>query len=187
MRISPLVSALSAASTHTARSAASVATATPCADQFCRSSSTVSTAPHTPGSLRAISSPAEKLTESKAYFSTLAAPTAIPTGTFQGDFVGLFAGGALAKLAVPALWDGVRFGGNDATILVNPWLAWMLPKEVGTASIADSTYDDGKTLRVDFEDRFWESRKVSENQYFSIVTNKESGEVMDLHTLTNLG
>ena len=138
----------------------------------------------TPESVREISNPNEKLTQSKALFSSLAAPTSLPAGRFRGDFVGLFTDSALIKLAVPTLWDGVRFSGRNATILVNPWLSWMLPKEVGTASIAESIYDEGKALRVDFQDRFWESRKVDENRFLSIVTNKESGEVMDVHTLT---
>ena len=165
----------------------SAAPATDCVDRFSGPSCIAPAPVLTPEFLRGISSSGEKLTQSKALFSSLAGPGSIPAGEFRGDFVGLFVDSALIKLAVPALWEGVRFGGDNATILINSWLSWMLPKEVGTVSIAESVYDEGEALRVDFEDRFWESRKVNENQFLSIVTNKESGEVMDVHTLTRTG
>ncbi len=51
-------------------------------------------------------------------------------------------------------------------------------------SLADSVYDGRPTVRVDYEDRFWESRKLDDNRFLSIVTSKETGEIGDIHTLT---
>ena len=132
----------------------------------------------------AISDPALQQAAVKSIFTSLPESKEIPTGSFRGDFVGLYTGSAVANAVVPFLWDGVTFDGDLATLSLNPWVSWFLPQESGTVSLAESVYDGRPTLRVDYEDRFWESRKLDDNRFLSIVTSKETGDIGDIHTLT---
>jgi len=135
-------------------------------------------------SVKALSNPQEQIEQVKDIFTHLPESTVLPTGEFRGDFVGLYTDSTVAKALAPWLWDGVEFDGTRATLTLNPWVGWFLPQETGKVSLADSVYDGRQTIRVDYEDRFWETRRLDDNQFLSIVTNKESGKIGDVHTLT---
>ena len=132
----------------------------------------------------AISDPALQQAAVKSIFTSLPESKELPAGEFRGDFVGLYTDSNLAKAVVPWLWEGVTFDGPQATLSLNSWVSWFLPQESGTVSLAKSVYDGRPTVRVDYEDRFWESRKLDDNRFLSIVTSKETGEIGDIHTLT---
>ena len=135
-------------------------------------------------SVMAIQDPDKQRAQVKVLFSSLAESTALPKGEFRGDFVGLYTDSAIAKALVPWLWEGVEFDGPQATLSLNSWVSWFLPQETGTVSLAESVYDGRQTIRVDYEDRFWETRRLDDNRYLSIVTNKETNKIGDVHTLT---
>ena len=135
-------------------------------------------------SVKALNDPKEQIEQVKNIFTRLPESIALPIGEFRGDFVGLYTESSVAKAVVPWLWEGVEFDDTLATLTLNPWVAWFLPQETGKVSLADSVYDGRQTIRVDYEDRFWETRRLDDNRFLSIVTNKESGEIGDVHTLT---
>ena len=135
----------------------------------------------------AISDPDLQQAGVKKIFTSLAESKDLPTGEFRGDFVGLYTDSTVAKALVPWLWEGVTFDGPQATLSLNSWVSWFLPQESGTVSLAESVYDGRPTVRVDYEDRFWESRQLDDNRFLSIVTSKETGEIGDIHTLTRTG
>ena len=138
-------------------------------------------------SVKALSNPQEQIEQVKNIFTRLPESTALPIGEFRGDFVGLYTESRAAQVLAPLLWEGVEFDNTLATLTLNPWVAWFLPQETGKVSLADSVYDGRQAIRVDYEDRFWETRRLNDNQFLSIVTDKESGKIGDVHTLTVTG
>ena len=49
-------------------------------------------------------------------------------------------------------------------------------------SLVESVYGGRQTIRVDYEDRFWGTRRLDDHRFLSIVTDKESNNIGDVHT-----
>ena len=117
-------------------------------------------------------------------FASLKAPDAFPQGKYRGKFL-KFYGNHLLTAVVSTAWYGADFQ-NNVCYCTNPkWLAWMFPEDKGIMSFVESVYDGKPCLRIDFRNRFYETRMKNDKEFISIVTFKDSSKwISDVNLLT---
>lgn len=119
-----------------------------------------------------------------ANFEALKAPEAFPQGHYRGKFLKFYGNPMLAAM-VSTMWYGADFRGSECYCTNPKWLSWMMPEDKGTMSFVESVYDGKPCLRIDFKNRFYETRMKNETEYMSIVTFKDTSRwISDVNVLT---
>jgi hypothetical protein len=117
-------------------------------------------------------------------FGSLKSPSSFPSGKYRGRFL-KFYGNAMLSAMVTTLWYGADFKGS-VCICTNPkWISWAVPEDKGTMSFVDSVYDGKPCLRIDFKNRFYESRMKNDTELMTIVTFKDASKwISDVNILS---
>jgi len=116
-------------------------------------------------------------------FGTLKTPPAFPSGKYRGKFVKFYGNPALGAV-VTATWLGAEFR-ESVCICTNPsWISWAIREDKGTLSFTESVYDGQPCLRIDFKNRFYETRMKNDRELMSIVTFKDASKwISDVNIL----
>lgn len=120
-------------------------------------------------------------------FSKMKSPESFPRGRYAGRFLKFYANPAL-KLAISFLWVGSDFyDAGRCRTLVRPPVNHFSAKDEGEVRLNQpSVYDGLPCMRVDFSDRFYETRARGgeKNELFTIVTFKKNKWISDVNILS---
>jgi len=119
-----------------------------------------------------------------ANFATLKAPEAFPQGKYRGHFL-KFYGNALLSAVATTLWHGADFRGSECICTTPKWTVWMMAEDKGKMSFVESVYDGKPCLRIDFKNRFYETRMRNDQEFLTIVTFKDASKrISDVNVLS---
>ena len=119
-------------------------------------------------------------------FGTLKAPDVFPSGKYRGRFI-KFYGNPVSAAMASSLWFGADFSGSNCLCTTPSWIKWAVPEDKGTMAFTDSVYDGQPCLRVDFKNRFYETRVRNEKDFMTIVTFKDASKwISDVNVLSPL-
>lgn len=110
-------------------------------------------------------------------FKGLQAPSSIEEfhgRRYDGKFLKFFSESKVLKGFVSTTWQGTEFNNGKARVLVRTLFKYIAPKDEGDIKIAESVYDGLPCLRIDYSNRFYETRKLNDTDLMSIVTFRES-------------
>ena len=125
-----------------------------------------------------------KFPEILSEFSSLSPPSAFPTGKYRGRFL-KFYGNPMLHAMVTTLWYGADFCENTCLCTNPKWISWAMPEDKGTMSFVESVYDGKPCLRIDFKNRFYETRMKNDTELMSIVTFKDASKwISDVNLLS---